>query len=289
MRALISIFIFTALLFSSCEDTIQVKLDEGSKLYVIDAFMSRYYNFQSIRVTYSMPYLENADPEPVTNAQVRFHDLKRNKHYDFIYTKDGKYVVSIEGNVLGGFGETGDQYRLDVIIDGITYSATTTVPRLAKIDSISQTLYTKDIVGNYLRPFYLCTLWAKDKADQNPDYYWIKDQRTDTSYINVCIDGNAGIVRNPGSDSIYFSAPFNMLGLLKYYPGTYCNVEVHSITRDTYYFLVQARDQVNNGGMFAKTPQNVPTNFVTPADAKTKAVGWFSVSNMVRASKQLPY
>jgi hypothetical protein len=279
-----TLFFLFALAFSSCQDTIQVKLDEGSKLYVIDAFLQSGYAMQTVYIKHNSPYFDDKDPEPVLNAHIRFYDLAKNKNYDFVHAEKGKYVTFTDGNF---YGEIGGQYRLDVMIDGVTYSATTTMCRGAKIDSISHEFYDTDALGRKVPTYALCTLWAKDKADNNPDYYWIKEISADTNQVNVCIDGTGGVVKDATADSLYFTAPYNLMGLRRYRPGSACNVEIHAITKETYQFLVQVKDQITNGGLFAKTPENVKTNIITPADAKIKAVGWFSLSNRAHFGKLL--
>jgi len=58
----------TLIFFSSCEDVVQIKLDEGSKLYVIDAFVNSLPTDQVIRVTYNDSYFNASVAPPVTNA-----------------------------------------------------------------------------------------------------------------------------------------------------------------------------------------------------------------------------
>lgn len=281
-------FLFFLIVFCSCEDVVQVELDEGSKLYVIDAFLQTGFDGQWIQITTSSPYSSNEKPEPIINAHVKLRDLTTKALYTFYHSREGVYQVFADKD---SFAVVNHQYELEVEIDGTVYKAMSTQPRPAKIDSISAE-YTpgNTVFGQSVNPFYTCNVWAKDKADDNPDYYWIKTPKysATNSDITLCIDGTQGVVKNSGSDSIYFSSPFRHLNFQTYSPGSFCAVEIHAISRDTYDFLRQAREQIQNGGMFAKTPENIKTNFVTPQGAKVKAVGWFSMASVVRASKDLP-
>lgn len=278
---------FSSLLYT-CTDVVQVKLDEGSKLYVIDAFLQTGFDSQWIRITSSAPYLGNEKPESVTNAHVKLRDLTTNALYTFYYSHNGQYDV---GGGKDTFAVVNHQYQLEVEIDGVTYKAITTLPRPAKIDSISAEYFKETvIIGQTINPYYICNVWSKDKADNNPDYYWIKAILKSDSLndINICIDGTNAAVINAGTDSIYFTSPFSNLNFQRYNPGGICAVEIHAISHESYDFLRQAREQLQNGGLFAKTPENVKTNFISPADAKVKAVGWFSMASVVRAKKVLP-
>jgi hypothetical protein len=88
-----------------------------------------------------------------------------------------------------------------------------------------------------------------------------------------------------GIDSTGFTPPITFLGFKQYQKGWSCKVEIHSISKETYFFFLQAAAQINNGGLFATTPENVKTNIVTPSDAKTKGIGWFNMATV--ASKKI--
>lgn len=281
----LSILFLTSLLaFTSCEDVVQVKLDEGSKLYVIDAFVNNLRGIQSIRVVTNDSYFSNREAPPVTGAQVILTDLTISKAYTFTYSSNGYYTY--DQGTADTIARVNHQYKLEVTIDGKTYSSLNIQKRPASIDSIG---VLPNDGGGFGPPStdssYICYLFAKDKADNVTDYYWIKTFRNDSLFkassdLNVCIDGTNGAVINAPQDSIDFTAPGTFLGFKSYRKGDKCRVEIHSINRDTYFFFIQASAQINNGGLFATTPENVKTNILTPSDAKTKAIGRFEVSSV---------
>lgn len=282
---------FTLLLFSSCEDVVQIKLDEGSKLYVIDAFVNDLRSPQTIRVLTNDSYFANREAPPVTNASVVLKDLTGNMQYVFNYSDRGNYVFNL--SATDTIARTGHQYELDVTIDGHTYTALTTQKRTAGIDSIRAEY--NDGSGGFGtgEAFYFCTLYAKDKIDITPDYYWIKTYRNDTLFsapgdMNICIDGTGGPVTSSPEDSIRFTPPATFLSFKTYRSGNTCRAEIHSVSRETYYFLLQAIAQVNNGGLFALTPENVKTNIKTPEGAPTRAVGWFNMATVASKTKIIP-
>lgn len=275
-----------ALAFSSCEDVVQVKLDEGSKLYVIDAFINDLRGDQVVRITNNSSYFSNTDPSGVSGANVVLVDLTDNRQYNFAYTNGGNYVYPL-GNT-DTIAKPGHEYRLMVQIESNLYLATTTQKRRASIDSIS-VLQDDGSFGfgppaNTTDTTFFCVLYAKDKADAVPDYYWIKTYRNDTLFssssdINLNIDGTGGEITTASVDSLEFTPPSTLLGFKKYRRNDRCRVEIHSIMKDTYNFFVQAQSQINNGGLFATTPENVKTNLSGPK-GQTKAVGWFSISSV---------
>jgi len=278
--------------FTSCEDVVQIKLDEGSKLYVIDAFVNSSRTNQTIRVVTNDSYFSNREAPPVTNASVILKDLTANVQYNFNYTSSGNYVFVLAATDT--ISRIGHHYELNVTIDGNNYTATCLQKRTAILDSISA--IKNDGSGGFgpAKSFYECFLWARDKVDNNPDYYWVKTYRNDTLFaqpsdLNTTIDGTGGELTDAGgADTLDFTPPAIFLGFNRYKPGDKCKVEIHSISRETNNFLIQAVAQIQNGGLFATTPENVRTNILTPSDAKTKAVGWFNMATVVSKTKQIP-
>jgi Domain of unknown function (DUF4249) len=279
----------TLLFMNSCEDVVQIKLDEGSKLYVIDAFVNSLPGKQTVRVVTNDSYFSNRLAPPVTGASVVLKDLTASKQYAFSDAGNGNYEYTVPS--ADTIARINHQYELNVTIDGVTYTSLTKQSRTAVIYTIIPE-YDDGTggIGAAQKPFYFCNLLAMDKVDKNTDYYWIKTYRNDTLFnasddININIDGTGGAVTDEGLDSTFFTPPSTFLGFKRYYSGNTCRAEVHSISKETYFFFVQASAQINNGGLFATTPENVKTNIVTPAGAKTKAVGWFNMATV--ASKQI--
>lgn len=275
----------SAFFLASCEDVVQIKLDEGSKLVVIDAFVNDLREPQKIRVLNNSSYFSSGNAPAITNAQVVLKDLTAQQDFVFTYSSNGNYVYNL--SVADTVARVNHQYQLNVTVDGVTYTSLATQKRKASIDSI-EAIYDDGSGGGFgppSDPLYRCWLWAKDKVDTQPDYYWIKTFRNDSLFaapsdVNLSIDGTNGAVSDLPVDSVAFTPPGVFLGFHSYQKGNTCKVEIHSVSKETYFFFLQAGTQINNGGLFATTPENVKTNIVTPANAKTKAVGWFNMASV---------
>ena len=277
-------------LISSCEDVVQVKLDEGSKIIVIDAFVNDKPETQTVIVRENDTYFSNREAPPVSTAEVVLKDLTANKQYTFTYKSGGRYEY--DGSSQPAIAGINHLFELNVKIGSDTYTSLSTQKRTAVIDSISA-IYN-DGSGGFgpTEPYYLCFLWARDKVDQTADYYWIKTYRNDTLFaepgdLNVCIDGTGGPVYDSSADTLDFTPPAVYLGFNSYKKGDQCKVEVHSVSRECYNFLIQAVTQIQNGGLFATTPENVRTNISTPEGAVTKAIGWFNMAGVASKVKQV--
>jgi hypothetical protein len=293
MKTIYKLFLLPISLFilTSCEDVVQIKLDEGSKLYVIDAFVNDLRTPQTIRVITNDTYFSNREAPPVSGASVILKDLTANVQYNFSYVNNGNYVYTLAPTETIAIAN--HQYELNVTIDGVVYTSLTTQKRTAVIDSIS---VIPNDGGGFGPPSkdttFLCLLAARDKADDNADYYWIKTFRNDTLFngssdINVCIDGTGGAVVGATQDSIDFTPPSTFLGFKQYRKKDTCKVEIHSVSRDNYFFFIQALNQINNGGLFATTPENIKTNINTPKGAKIKATGRFNMASVASKKKAI--
>jgi hypothetical protein len=296
MRKLIRCTIFFPVLFflSSCEDVIQVKLDEGSKLYVVDAFVNDLREPQIIKVNYNDSYFSNRDPQPVPGAQVIVRDLTSGKDFSFADEGAGKHVLRLnDGDTLA---RVGHQYELRVTVSGVTYKALSLEKRTGVIYDIDTNYVSGgSFQGRKVQPFYFCELKAMDLVAGETDYYWVKTLRNDTLLfgpdemgISFCIDGTGGPVTGIDADSINFTQPVTLLGFKAFLPGDKCEAQIHSISRETYNFFIQLAQQVNNGGLFATTPENVRTNITTPKDAQVKAIGWFNMATVARKAIVIP-
>jgi hypothetical protein len=148
------------------------------------------------------------------------------------------------------------------------------------VDSISSNYRPQN---SFTQEGYYCKFWAFDLPGPEPDYYWIKAFKNGEMFnkgnqLNLAFDG----AYSAGADGFIFIPPISE-GITpfgeRYSYGDICRVEVHSISRETYYFLIQVISQTTNSGMFATTPENVRTNINTPEDA-IKGIGWFNMASV---------
>lgn len=290
MKHLISILLFGFLL--ACEDPVQVKLDEGATLLVVDAFINNTSAIQSIRLNFSSPFFSDQKNTPVLNAQVLIRNEKTGDVVPFKMQTQGVY--SYTPDATQAFGDLNTLYSLEITHNSNVYKAQSILRRSAGIDSISFDV----IPPSFSQPTlttkrFACRLWANDSTGFINDYYWIKTRRNDTLFqdvsdLNLSIDGTNGEVPLTYGPPNAFTPPSVFLAFKTYYPKDRCSVEIHSISKDCYLFLLQARNQISNGGLFAQTPENVRTNIITPKTTNLKAVGWFNIAAITTSSIQIP-
>lgn len=274
----IFVLVFTLAFFASCEDVVQIKLDEGSKLLVVDAFINDMRVDQKVRLTYTDSYFSGKNPPPVTNGVVILKDITANQSYTFTNMGNGDYTYSI--TTADTIARVNHSYELNVIYDGKTYTSYGKQKRTTVVDSISSQFREKN---SFIEEGYYCKFWAFDPPGPDPDYYWVKAFRNGNMFnkgseINLAFDG----AYSAGADGFIFIPPIAE-GITpfgeNYQLGDVCRVEIHSISKEAYFFLFQVQQQTTNSGLFATTPENVKTNIITP-EGGTKAIGWFNMSSV---------
>lgn len=284
-----TLIFFSILLFTSCEDPVQVELDQGKKLLVIDAFINDLRQEQKIRITFSQNYFDNSsNVSVVPDAQVFLKDLTSNITYTFNYTNNGYYTYTL--SPTDTIAKKNHLYQLQVIYKGYTYSATALQKRTAIIDSI-QVKYTKNNFTE--KDGYKCILWGRDVPGPIPDFYWIKSYRNSvffnkTSEINIAYDGASGGSGSVRADGFVFTPPIaeGITPFGEYFQkGDTCKVEIHSISEECYNMFIQIITNTNNQGLFATTLENTKTNIITPPNAEIKGVGFFNMASVITATK----
>lgn len=279
MKILNSIIaLLTVITFTSCEDVIQVKLDKGTPLVTIDAFINDMRNQQKVRLTYTDDYFSQKPNVPVSGATVVLKDLTSGEVFNFADDNSGNYTFSLGTNDT--IAKLNHQYELIVTHQGTIYTAQSKVKRTTAIDSIDVKFEEAGAFGG--QDGYRFSFFGRDQEGPEPDFYWVKSYRNGVFFnkggeINIAWDGANG---GEGADGLYFIPPiaqgitpfgevFNKFDV--------CRVEIHSINKETFNFLLQVQKQTTNSGLFATTPENVKCNIQSSND-KIKVVGWFCMS-----------
>lgn len=270
--------------FLSCEDVIDIQVDDAATELVVDAWLTNEADTQTVRLTWSQTYFDNTDPPPAQNAKVvinredgasfEFTDDNNNGFYDWIPSADKS------------LGEVSHFFTLNIEVGEDLYQATAEMNRVPTLDSIIQEFRENEFIiddGIYVEFF------ARDFAGTG-DAYWIKsfkngDYLSKATELNIAFD--AGFDSGSQVDGIIFIPPIrefvNELNdediPTPWDPGEVCRVEIHSLSQDAFNFLEIARDQINNGsnGIFSVPLANTRSNVFSTATGEA-ALGFFNVA-----------
>ncbi len=268
----------SVIIFSSCENKIQVKLDEGAPLVTIDGFVNDMRQAQKIRVTYADNYFSQKPSEPIKGATVVVKDITTGRVYNFTDNNNGDYSFDVNAtNDTIGF--VGHDYELSVTHQGTIFKSTSTLNRTSQIDSVNAEFKEAGAFG--AKEGYKVSFLAFDIPGPVSDFYWVKSYRNGVLFnkgneINLAYDG----AYSSGADGLFFIQPIAegvtpQGEIFKKFDD--CRIEIHSINEITYNFLLQVQQQTTNSGLFATTPENVKTN-ITSSNDKVKVTGWFCMS-----------
>lgn len=270
---------------TSCEDVIEVDLDNGKSQLVIDGFVNDLPENQIIRLTISAPYFNNTKAAPALGATVKLIE-NNSKEYNLLdINGDGNYTYVY--NPTDSFCAVGKNYKLEVVYNGKEYNSTSRVNPVPNIDSIRSVKDKNPFTGD---PEYKAEYFATDFKGTR-DFYWVKTWYNDTlKSLGNADNISDGAFSGTGADGLTFIVPMretiNRQGD-PYFPGDTIRMQLLSINEETYYFLSDVFTQLNNGGLFATPLTNVRTNIVNKNSSGEKALGWFVTSSVRRAGVRI--
>lgn len=286
------ILIIGAISLNSCEDPIDVELEEGEALITVDGWINGNAEDQTIKLTNSQPYFDNTFTKGISGASVI---VKRGDGQEFIFeeTTGGNYVWTSNGNTLG---EVGDDFQLEVNTDGDVLTAETRLNRVPELDSIYQ-----EFVDDFgFVDGIMIEILTRDLPGVG-DTYWIKTFKNGVflnkaDEINIAFD--AGFDSGAETDGFVFIPPIRFLlnpeeddnpadslDIPSWVPGDHARVEIHSISNDAFGFMETMRDQLLNSdnGIFAEPLANTRGN-VSASSGKT-VLGVFNVAAISAAER----
>ncbi len=262
----------------SCEDPIDIEIENGESQLVVEAILTNSLKEQKVILSKSGNYFDPIFNE-VRNAEISILDNQGN-------------VIKLENNNSSTYSFNPTElpfqddltYTLEIIYDNNTFTSLSKLKPVPPIDSI--TWFKEKVLFGDLDSIIIAQFWAYDLPGLG-DTYWIRSKINGTYLDNISIayDGSTG--SGSSSDNIPFIAPVRFSitpnssdeeDVLKY--GDEIEVELYSISTEFANFWKILGDQINNGGLFATPPTNVPTNIKNININGPKAIGWFEISNI---------
>ncbi len=264
---------------ASCEDPIDLDLGKPVEQLVIDAVINQTTDTQFVYVSKSVAYLDNGAQKGYAVDSLGILDTSSMQFYKFSYRGNGVYYfVPPAANTF----KYGNDYQLLVRDGANTYVSQSRLSAPATVDSFTYKFEELGRFGggkgNYV------TLWAKDKKGKG-DYYWFRLYRNDSLQaragdINIAIDN--AFNRDGNGDGELFIIPIRENFTSRpYKSGEKARVEILSITPEMYLYLSLITTQLNNQGLFAVPPSNIPSNVFCVNNPDKKLLGFFGMVGKV--------
>jgi len=253
------IIIFSFVLIS-CEEVVNIPLEESEPRLVIDAsiewFKGTEGNNQIIRISKTTSFYKE-ETESVENAQVKVIS-DNGTEFDFIHQQDGNYVnINFQPQI-------NMSYELEISLEEELYTATETLIPVVSIDYIEQ-LGAGGFSGEdiEIKTFYT------DPAETE-DYYlfeFINDDKSLEFYEDEFTNGNQ---------------IFGYYSTEDIEPGDEIGIQLQGISKSYYEFLFILRSQIgtNEGGPFETMPATVKGNIINKTNLDNYPFGYFRLSEV---------
>ncbi|MDQ3395303.1 MAG: DUF4249 domain-containing protein [Bacteroidota bacterium] len=265
MKNIQSIFYITLfMLFTSCEDVVEIDLPEGEKRLVVEAWLNNIDPLQEVKLSLTGPYFENQATQSVAGATVRISD-DLGTIYNMVEETPGFYQNTF-------LPEVGRAYTLEIItIEGIEYvSNPETMEAVPEMDEFYYEYRQREL---FLLEGYYVFIGLKDPPGVKNFYRW-------KYYINGEFQNKAQDFAIQDDDLIdgaeLLDIQYNIEPLKA---GDTVKIEQYSLTEDAYNFLVKVREQITSGRLlFDAPPAPVTGNIINVNNPNETVLGYFGVS-----------
>jgi len=224
------LFLFPFLFLSSCEEVIELDLDESGIQTVIEANLKSGNHPFEVLITTSSSYYDNQLPQGITDATVTLLDDEGNQ-YNIPHLEGGKYVAPIDA-------QSGHTYTLQVSHQGTDYEAVSSVPQAIDL----QEVYSEfSLATPFTEEGYVAYLRFEDPAGQK-NYYRV------LAYLN-------GVPQNGTNDlqvqeDNLFDGEEARLPLFQkiYSQGDTVGIELIHLDKTGYDYFNSLSDIISSGG-----------------------------------------
>ncbi|MCR8558849.1 DUF4249 domain-containing protein [Mucilaginibacter sp. BJC16-A38] len=234
-----------SILTVSCTKVVDLKLGNDTGKLVIEGNLTDVNGPQYIKISRNVPFTNTNTYPAVTGASVSVVD-DAGHTYPYNEGPSGTYTSSSMNGVAGS------TYTMAAIINGQKYTASSTMPALVSLDSITaknkpvnNSNHEKEITVHYQDPGgvvnqYRFVMYVN--SVEVTSVFAFNDEFTDGRYIHTLLDQDA----------------------IKIYSGDTVTVEMQCIDKLVYTYWSTLMQQGSNGPSGSVAPSNPPTN-ISPA------------------------
>ncbi len=262
MKNLSILFIlFLALSISSCEEVINLDLEESEPRLVVDASLIWYMdtpgNFQQIKLSETIGFYDE-EAQPVTDAMVI---IKTDSGDEFIFEhEENGFYVNSEFNP-----KFEENYNLEISYEDDIYTASSNFVPVPGIDSIEQ-----NSEGGFTREDLEIDAFFTDPAGEDNTYLF---RFSNLSSLKVSLE----IYEDEFTDGNQVSASYSNDDLAA---GDEIFITMEGITKPfyNYLFILQTQGGDNGGGPFQSQPATVKGNIINETNPENYPFGYFRLS-----------
>ncbi len=250
--------------FFSCEDVIEVDLNESEPRLVIEASIDWLKNTsgseQEIKLTLSAPFFDDGVP-PANDATVSITD-SNNTVFNFIEeASSGIYRNSVFIPVMN------ESYNLNIVYNGEVYTATETLKSVVPIDFIEQ----NNEGGFSGEDIELKAYYTDPEDEENYYFFEFLSDLTPIPSLEVYEDRFTN-----GNQIFGFYSDEDLEA------GNIVKIRIHGISESFYefMFLLLQQGSQDSGGPFETQPASVRGNCINETNAGNFPFGYFRLSEV---------
>lgn len=270
MRKILIIFIAATLYLSSCEEVVNLDINQSIPQVVIEGLLTNKDTVQYVKVSRSIQFYESG-ANPVTNAIVKVNS----EGNEYTYSHNPNQVAELDGYYFSDTpyaGQIDKAYTLTVDVNGIEYIATDTMKYVTQIDSmkVSPAINPSEEDKKEGR-VYQVLLYASE-PQETEDFYLFHFYRNDSLITSTSeIYAFSDVILGDKLDGLPSPVLFKQ--------GELAGVTIYSLTKEQYIYYTDLSNILNSdGGMFSPPPANPRNNF------NNTALGLWQVSAIREAS-----
>ncbi len=278
MKTVVKLIIVTiAIIFTSCEDVIDVEVQQGPERLVVEASIDWEKgtpgNEQTIRLRKSTPFFDTNTNTAVTGATVEIINTNTQEQFVFTDQNDGTYTTDSFVPVLG------QSYSLRIAYDGEVYTATETMTSVPDITNVFQ-----DKEDGFDEELLEVHLVFTDPLEEENNYLFKFQRRGDLlPELEVAEDE---FVNGNEIDWWYELEDDDEDGENQgpFAPGDTVDIEFFGISRQYYDYIKILISQIGGVGLFESTPVAVRGNCINETNPDNYPFGYFRLTEVVRTS-----
>lgn len=255
MRKLLAIFT-TLILLGGCKKIIDIDTKNAPPKIVIEGKINDIQQDQIIKISKTVNYDADNNFPPVSGATVTVVDGSGN-NFIFAEISPGIYMNNMRGT-------SGEIYNLTVQVEGNTYTASSKMPNVVKLDSIG--IVSNSFFGNTRRS--AAAYFVDPQSETN--YYRFTLTKNDLRSTRVYVNNDRLTNGNSQRIQLFFNTNNDENENLE--SGDKIKVEMEDIDSHIFDYWFAISQQTDRGPNQGTTPANPPSNL------SNGALGYFSAN-----------
>ncbi|WMN11946.1 DUF4249 family protein [Marivirga salinae] len=269
--------VFAVLLSWSCQEVIDLDLEQSETRLVIEGEIVDKNSIQRIKISQSLNYYDTGNMKPVSNAEISLLDAKDNLISNFIYNSEDSLYQTFDSLSL----DVGSEYKIQISVNGELLEAKGEILENPTLDSIYY--LSEEDLQNLGQPVigegYF--MFVNGRLNNEGIEYFKLDIT-----VNDTLRNSRGALSNSVLTSEFFGKEFRSLPV----PGSFeekdtVDLELYTLNEDVYQYYVEFINLLfNDGGVFSPPPVNPSTNIKNLTNPENEPLGFIQFSSVQRRS-----